>query len=81
MAKVAIWGSLGAAIGDKAEVDIDARNVRELLNELERRFPELRPQLKRGVSVSIDGVIHSNGWLATIEPDSEVVLLPRIVGG
>jgi hypothetical protein len=33
------------------------------------------------VSVSIDGRIYTDSWFQPIEPDSEVVLLPRLVGG
>lgn len=81
MAKVAIWGSLRSATGNQAEVEVDARNVRELLARLGEDYPDLRGQLARGVSVSIDGTLYSNAWLVEIKPDSEVVLLPRIVGG
>ena len=81
MVRVAIWGSLRAATDGEAEVEVPARNVHELLRELEARYPALAPQLARGVSVSIDGRIHARDRSATIAPDAEVVLLPRIVGG
>jgi molybdopterin converting factor small subunit len=41
----------------------------------------MRPQLDRGVSVSIDGTLYPNAWLTEIRPDSEVVLLPKVAGG
>ena len=81
MAKVAIWGSLRSATGGKAEVEVDASNVRELLQRLSEDYPALRDQLRRGVSVSVDGQLYSNAWLVEIKPNSDVVLLPRIVGG
>ena len=80
MVRVRVWGSLAAAVGCD-ELAADADNVGALLAELRERYPALRPQLDRGVSVSVDGVIHSRSWVAAIGPDSEVVLLPRIEGG
>ena len=81
MAKVVVWGSLKPHTGGKASVEIDAENVRDLLARLGESYPGLQPQLKRGVSVSVDGIIFRDGWLQPIRPDSEVVLLPRMVGG
>ena len=60
---------------------LDARNVRELLTRLGERYPALRAQLERGVSVAVDGTLYSNAWLVEIGPGSEVVVLPRMVGG
>lgn len=81
MVKVAVWGSLREATGGKAEVEVEAKNLRQLLDQLAEAYPGLRPQIRRGVSVSIDGAIYNDSWFQPIAPDSEVVLLPRIVGG
>lgn len=81
MVKVAIWGSLRDATEGAAEVEIEAANLRQLLDGLADRYPAMRPQIGRGVSVSIDGLIYNDSWFQKIAPDSEVVLLPRIVGG
>ncbi len=81
MVKVAVWGSLRAATGDRAEIEVEAETLRDLLDEIVRTYPGARPQLDRGVSVVIDGRVHTDDWFAPIRPDSEVVLLPRIVGG
>lgn len=81
MVKVAIWGSLRAAMGGKGEVEVEAKTLRELLDRLAEEYPGVRPQLARGVSVSIDGLVYNDSWFTPIRPDSEVVLLPRIVGG
>lgn len=81
MAKVVLWGSLKPHTGGKAEVEIAARNVQELLARLGETYPGLQPQIKRGVSVSIDGLIYREGWLEPLQPDSEVFLLPRMQGG
>jgi molybdopterin converting factor small subunit len=81
MVKVQIFGSLKAATDDKSEVEIDAANLRELLDGLAERYPGIRPQLDRGVSVAIDGRIYNDSWFTPIQDDSEVVLLARLKGG
>ncbi len=81
MVRVAIWGSLRAATGGCAEVEVEAANLRELLDRLAEAYPGIRPQIDRGVSVVIDGLVYNDSWFTPVRPDSEVVLLPRIVGG
>jgi molybdopterin converting factor small subunit len=81
LANVLIWSSLRSHTGGQANLQIEAKTVRQLLDKLVDAHPGLKPQIQRGVSVSIDGVIYRDGWLETLNPDSEVVLLPRMVGG
>lgn len=81
MATVIVWGSLKPHTGGKTSVEIEARNVQELLARLGETYPGLQTQIKRGVSVSIDGLIYREGWLEPLKPDSEVFLLPRMQGG
>ena len=81
MVKVKVWGSLAAATENQTEVNIEARTLRELLNGLAARYPAIRPQLDRGVSVAIDGRIYNDSWFTPIREDSEVVLLARLKGG
>ena len=81
MVQVRIWGSLAAATDDQTEVEIEAATLRELLDGLAYRFPAIRPQLDRGVSVAIDGKVYNDNWFTPIKPDSEVVLLARLRGG
>ncbi|MDU8927422.1 MoaD/ThiS family protein [Alisedimentitalea sp. MJ-SS2] len=80
MVAVRLWGSLGEAAG-ATEVEVQASNLRELLLGLEENYPVLRSELERGISVSIDGKIYNDSWATPIAPDSEVVLLTRLVGG
>jgi sulfur-carrier protein len=81
LANVLIWSSLRPHTGGRANLQIEAKTVRQLLDHLSATYPGLKPQIQRGVSVSIDGVIYRDGWLEALKPDSEVVLLPRMVGG
>ncbi|MEO0622086.1 MAG: MoaD/ThiS family protein [Pseudomonadota bacterium] len=81
MVKVAVWGSLRSATGGADAIEVEAGTLRELLQRLAADHPGLRPQMNRGVTVSIDGRLYNDDWFKRIEPDSEVVLLPRITGG
>ena len=80
MVAVRLWGSLGELAG-QPEIDIDVTKLGALLRAIEESYPALKPQLERGVSVSIDGKIYNDSWATPIAPDSEVVLLNRLVGG
>jgi len=81
MVAVTVWGSLARFTEDRTTVEVEASNLRELLEGLGEKYPGLRPQLKRGVSVAIDGRVYNDSWFQPIEPDSEVVLLARLKGG
>lgn len=81
MVAVRLWGSLAQFADGNHEVDIDASNLRELLDGLAQAHPALKPQLDRGVSVAIDGRIYNDTWATPITQTSEVVLLSRLVGG
>lgn len=81
MVKVALWGTLRQHADGQAEVEVDAETFKQLLDELSARYPGLQPQIKRGVSVAIDGRVYREAWFTPIKPDSEVVLMPFMVGG
>jgi molybdopterin converting factor small subunit len=81
MVKVTIWGSLRSATDGQGEVEVDARNFKELLDRLATRYPGLKPQIERGVSLALDGKIYREAWFAEIGPESEVVLMPYMAGG
>ncbi|EAQ26621.1 MoaD/ThiS family protein [Roseovarius sp. 217] len=81
MVKVVLWGSLAESAEGAREVVVEAATLRALLDGLGEKFPGLRAELERGVSVSIDGRVYNDSWFTPIEPDSEVVLLKRLKGG
>jgi len=78
---VTIWGSLRDATDGKAEVEVSASTFIEVLNALKADYPGLTAQIDRGVSMSIDGLIYKDSWFTPVKPDSEVVLMPLMVGG
>ncbi len=81
MVAVTLWGSLRALTDGQAEIEVEASNFKEVLTALEQRYPALAPQFERGVSMAIDGVIYKESWATPVRPDSEVVLMPLMVGG
>ena len=81
MARVVLSGTLKQLAGGASEIDVAARDVRQLLRELGSRYPELAPHLESGYAIAIDGEIFQDAWFAPIGPDSEVHLVPAIRGG
>jgi hypothetical protein len=49
--------------------------------ELDRRFPGLGRQIDESMAVAIDGEIFQDAYLAPLNPDSEIYLIPKIGGG
>jgi molybdopterin converting factor small subunit len=64
-----------------AAVNVEARDIRELFEKLEAEHPGLKPQMERGIAVSINGRIYRDSWFEKIPENAEVYLLPRIAGG
>ena len=81
MAHVTLIGNLRQFTGGVTQLDVDARNVRQLFTRLGERFPELLPHLETGSAVAIDGQIYQDALLQEIAPDSDVHILPQIAGG
>lgn len=81
MPRVRVWGSLREATEGQVEVEVAGSTIRETLDRLAEAHPGLRPQIDRGVSVSVDGELYRNSWHTAVAEDSEVVLLPRLAGG
>lgn len=81
MAHIQIFGSLRDLFDDQEAIELDVRNLRDLLTKLSELYPDCEEEIAEGVSVSIDGKIINDDWFRPIRPDSEVVVLPRIVGG
>jgi molybdopterin synthase sulfur carrier subunit len=67
--------------GGLNEFDVEADTVRRMIVELDRRFPGLGNQIDEGMAVSIDGTLYQDAYMARLEPNSEVVLIPKIGGG
>ncbi len=69
------------------QISAQGQSVREVIAWLDLNHPGIRDrlcekdQLRRGIAVSIDGVISPEGIRAKVEESSEVHFLPAISGG
>jgi molybdopterin synthase sulfur carrier subunit len=87
MARVFIPSQLREATNGQAEFDVAGTTVRQLVQALEPRFPDLRARLCRdgeltpALQVSVDGVFSRSGLDAKVRPQSEVHFLPVFGGG
>jgi|TARA_B100001175_G_C19457916_1_gene614919 molybdopterin converting factor small subunit len=79
--QVNLWAGLRRFTDGKDTVEIKARNVGEILNALENKYPELREIIEAGVSVSVDGRIIASGLTEPVYENSEVFLLQQLKGG
>jgi len=79
--RVKLWGSLRALADGEEWVEVEASNFKELLEALVAKYPGLEPQIKRGVSLALDGVIYREAWFTKIGPENEIILMPYMVGG
>ncbi|MCS7024241.1 MAG: MoaD/ThiS family protein [Bryobacteraceae bacterium] len=87
MARVFIPSLLRSFTGGSAEVEANGATVRELIEDLEARYPGIRQRLLEGshlrpnISVAVDGEVSPLGLLETVSPTSEVHFLAAIKGG
>ena len=72
--------------GDK-KVDIDARNVRQVIEQLDELYPGIKNRLVEdgeilpNLAIAIDGDVAIMGMLEKVLEDSEVHFVPAIGGG
>lgn len=87
MARVFIPTMLQPLSGDTKEVSIEAKNVRQVVEGLEDRFPGIKDwlleddKIKSNLVVAVDGETSSMGLLTKVNEDSEVHFIPAIGGG
>ena len=74
---------------DQKQVQVAGATVRQIIDNLEQRFPGLKEQLydaeedivMPGLAVVVDGETSQLGLLEKVEEDSEVHFLPALGGG
>lgn len=87
MATVFIPAQLRELSGGLQSVELEARNVRDIVQQLDAMFPGFKDRIctdgniSPSLQVSIDSVITSRGMIAKIQPHSEVHFIPAIGGG
>src|SRR5436305_14657179 len=81
MPRVVISGqSARRFTGGQTEFEVEANNFRRMVLELDRRFPGLGRQIDESMAVAIDGEIFQDAYLAPLNPDSEMYLIPKSAG-
>jgi molybdopterin synthase sulfur carrier subunit len=87
MVTVYIPTMLQSVSGGVKQVTIEASNVRQIVDELDRLYPGMKErlvdggQIRSNVAVSIDGEIGRMGLIEKVSQDSEVHFVPAIGGG
>jgi sulfur-carrier protein len=89
MTKVRIPPTLREQTGGERELPAEGDTVRDVLEDLMSRFPQLRAQLVDGgelapfVNVYVEGedVRTRDGLDTEVDPGSTVILLPAMAGG
>ena len=87
MATVYIPTMLLPVTGGVKQTQVEARNVRQLINALEDQFPGIRDrliednQVRSNLAVSIDGEVARMGLLEKVAEAREVHFVPAIGGG
>jgi molybdopterin converting factor small subunit len=78
---LASGGSCHQFTGGKTEFDVVATTFRQLVRELEQKYPGLGSQVEEGMAVAVDGEIYQDAYQVELKPGSEIVLIPKIGGG
>jgi molybdopterin synthase sulfur carrier subunit len=87
MAVVWIPPLLQELTGGEVNVPVNGDSIRQIIDELEKRYPGIRDRLCEGdqvrsnISVVIDGVVSQQGMRHPVNDVSEIHFLPAISGG
>ena len=81
MVTVKLWGSLRSLAGDREFLEVEATNIKEIIDAILVEAPQLAPQIERGVSFSVDGLVYRDSWFVPVSEAKEIVMMPRMVGG
>ncbi len=87
MTTVFIPTMLQPIAGGVKQVDLEARNVRQVIDRLDQLYPGMKDrlteegQIRSNLAVAIDGEIARMGLLERVKENSEVHFVPAIGGG
>ena len=87
MATIFIPPMLQKMTGGDKKVDMDARNVRQVIDRLDELYPGIKNRLVEdgeilpNLAIAIDGDVAIMGMLEKVREDSEVHFVPAIGGG
>jgi sulfur-carrier protein len=63
------------------EFAVEAKNLRGVIKEMDRRFPGLGEHLEEETTVAIDGQMHETAYFQPIPEGCEVFFIPKLEGG
>ncbi len=81
MALVIFAPEMLACTGMQPQLEVEAHNYRAALREIQSHFPDLDDALLARFAVAIDDTVINSPLLERLEPDSEMIFIPRIAGG
>jgi sulfur-carrier protein len=87
MATVWIPATLRHLSGGQETVEIDARNIRQIVTELDKQFPGIKARLcegdalRPGIAAAVDGQVANLGFLQPVQAKSEVHFVLAVAGG
>ncbi|MEC9272964.1 MAG: MoaD/ThiS family protein [Chloroflexota bacterium] len=87
MATIFIPTMLQKMTGGDKKVDMDVRNVRQVIDRLDELYPGIKNRLVEdgeilpNLAIAIDGDVAIMGMLEKVREDSEVHFVPAIGGG
>ena len=87
MARVFIPTMLQAATGGVKEVEVEGRNVRQVIEGLDEMFPGIAGRLmedgdiRPNLAVDVDGEVARMGLLERVGETAEIHFVPAIGGG
>ena len=81
MVEVNLWSGLRHFTDGAVTVEVEAKNVGEVLEGLVKLHPELGDIIDAGVSVAVDGKVIASGLTGKVRPESEVFIIQQLKGG
>ncbi len=87
MAKIFIPTMLKSLTAGTKQVDLEARNIRHVIEQLDEMYPGIKDRLvedgeiRHNLAIAIDGDVAIMGMLEKVGENSEVHFVPAIGGG
>lgn len=81
MVKVTLWAGLVPLADNHKTMSVEARTIRDLLRQLQERYPGLREPFRSEVAVVVNGAIYRNDWSVELPENADVFLMRRLAGG
>lgn len=81
MARIVVMPAVAALVpGLPTQTEVEAGNLHQLVARLDEAFPGCGAVLAGRAALAIDGAVTAD-WSRPVNPDSEVMIVPKIAGG